>query len=323
MAGFESIERISQQEMPDLLFARAVAPTGAVAAPAAHEHESPGNPGDFSFINGRPTVPAVLNMDMLSSPAVSAVGEGLPSLIDQQEHLEALRESELMGDLMRKVRLSRLTGCIMQPDVWRNHKGYPKVALKAAKELGIGSSREMHRVVHFLFEAESTGEAPTKEQLSQQVDHICRNPACCSPTHTRRMSNAENNSLKDEAAKVEPMIINGQLFYAEDILKRLPWLRDTIVNSGEDLPRRAISTRLGPFALRVACPDQSVVYGERLNCEVYDALRPPGRNTYVRPSRAKKPAPIKNQKSIFHQTKYSKKDLPTTKERYQAAIAGS
>lgn len=298
-----TLDQLNQPELPQALLVRAVQiAVGCRTAPL--QDKAPGYPGAFS---------------LAESPAVSAIGDELPPIAYQEERLEAMRESKLLGDLMRQARLSKITGCIMLPDKWRNHKGYPKVSSKAAKELGIGYHRELHRVVHFLGLADSTGRPPTPEELSMQVDHKCRNPACCD--HTRRMEPVQNNVLKDEAAKIEPLITNGQVFYAEDILAAMPWLLKTLVFEDEARPARVISTRLGPFALRAACTEPFIIYGERIACEVYDSLRPPGKKTYQRPSRARPFKPVEGNGAFFARNKFKKKRVSNQKELYQQALA--
>ena len=285
---------------------------------------SPEITGDFSFykleefLGLQPELGLEVPPD---SPAFTTIPDHLPSVESQEELLGTLQESEMLGDLMRQVRLSKLTGCFMRPAAARNHNGYSSVKSPAAKEIGLGTYREAHRVAHFLHLTETTGQPPAKQELKKTVDHICRNPSCCSPSHTRLLSGKENNALKDKAGKLEPIVIRGQMFYVPDLFPRLPWLEQTIIHEDGEIPERVISTRLGPFALRAALASDALVYGQRLSCDVYDSLREPGKNNYIAPSRAK---PFKPQDGdhldIFHKNRFKKKHIPTKKELYEAAM---
>jgi hypothetical protein len=286
-------------DMPGDLFARAV-----VVSATSHEHyayQSPEFTGDFSLEDYESSNPSSVGPLVVAAAfrgAVSSIGDHLPSMASQRQQLEELQASEILGPVMETVEMSQFTGCIMRPGTYRDPKGYSKVSLKAAAELGIGRNRGIHRVVHFVHRAETTGVPPTEEELKKQVDHKCRNPACFSPSHTRPLSNSENNSLKDKAGKVEPMLTRGQLFMVKDLMSKLPWLKDTILSEESDMPTKVISTPLGPFALRSVHPDQAIVYGERLKCEVFDALKQPAKNTYRRPSRRKIATPIIGQLAL-------------------------
>src|SRR5438270_3014646 len=152
---------------------------GAIAGRLAlHAAEkSPVITGDYSL----PRLDEFLGLQMESKtlaskgPALTVLEDYLPPVETAEQDFEALHDSDLVGDLMLQARLSKLTGCIMRPDAYRNDKGYSKTGIKAVRELGLGSSsREAHRVVHFARMAESTGRLPTPEELCQQVDHICR-----------------------------------------------------------------------------------------------------------------------------------------------------
>lgn len=278
-----------------------------VSAPPHQLYESPEITGDFS-------------LSAIESPAFTTIPDHLPSIESQEELLGTLQESELMGDLMHQVRLSKLTGCFMRPEVSRNHNGYSSIKSPAAKEIGLGSYREAHRVAHFLHKTEITGAPPTKQELKMTVDHICRNPSCCSPSHTRPLTNSQNNALKDKAGKLEPIIIRGQMFYVPDLFSTQPWLEHAIIREDGELPLRAISTRLGPFALKTASPDGALVYGQKLSCDVYDNLRERGKNNYIAPSRAKPFKPAPNNGDLFHKNKFKKKHRPTKKQLYEIAV---
>ncbi|MBX4188908.1 HNH endonuclease [Candidatus Saccharibacteria bacterium] len=271
--------------------------------------KSPGTTGDFSF-------PV---LDAVQSSAMTIVPDFLKPVDAQRELLGTLRESELLGDLMREVRLSKLTGCFMRPEAARNHNGYSRVKSAAAKEVGVGSYRDAHRVAHFLFAVEQSGELPSEEDLHKTVDHICRNPSCCNPVHTRLMSSNDNNVLKDKAKKLEPTIIKGQAFFWRDIQHNLPWLEHAVIENEGDVPEKVISTRLGHFALLYVSEDSSWVMGTRLSDDVYDGLRPLGKNNYFATSRAKGFKPVENNQTIFHPRKFKKKKRSTQKELYEAA----
>lgn len=183
------------------------------------------------------------------------------------------------------------------PQLSRDHRGYHrKQSVEIARELGLpraSSSQPLHRLTHYAAEAERTGQLPTAEELAKQVDHKCRNTGCCNPNHERALSGKENNSLKDKARKVEPAVINSQGFYVDDLLPRLPWLEATVANSEDDYPEQVISTRNGPYILRRIEPGHPMVFGERVACAIFDALKPLGKNSYRRPSRKNPPvAPI-------------------------------
>jgi len=297
---------------------------GAIAAGQAllAARKSPETPGDFSL----PRLDEFLGLETHDnrlppeSPALTVIGDYMPSVQTAEQVFEALHDSELVGDLMLQARLSKLTGCIMRPEAYRNNKGYSKTGIKAVRELGLGStSREAHRVVHFARMAEATGQLPTPEDLSKQVDHICRNPACI--YHTRLMEPEDNNALRGEATKIEPDIVAGQALYIADLLHELPWLTFALAEE-DQRPAKVISTRLGPYVLRLAHPEEFVVYGERIACEVYDSLKPPGQKPTRRKSRAKlKTAkPIKDHADLFPKTKYRKKHIPSLEELYEAAM---
>ena len=251
------------------------------------------------------------------SPALTVAEEYLTPLDSAEQDYEELIKSDLVGDLMQQARLSKLTGCIMRVDRYRNDKGYTRTGIKAVRELGLGStSREAHRVVHFARMAEQTGKLPDAADLSKQVDHICRNPACL--YHTRLLEPKENNSLRAEAARIEPIVTSGQMLYAADLLDELPWLTFSLAEDGE-LPAKAISTRLGPFCLRLAHTSEAIVYGDSLGCDAYDALKPLGKARPTRKSRAtlKVPTPIQDHKVLFPKTKYRKHKIPNQKVLYE------
>ncbi len=305
---------VTQNDMADVLLARAV--FGAGDTPLAEK--SPVTTGDFS-LGGIALAPNLFS----ESPAVTVVNDFLPPLDEQAQTFEQMQGMEdMLGELMFQARLSKLTGCIMNPNFWRNDKMYAKLRSKKAKEVGLRTFVDGHRAARYLYDAAITGDMPTPEALRQQVDHICRNPSCFNPNHTRFMDNKTNNQLKDVAAKLEPKVTGGQLFYMRDLSEKLPWLSHTVIPEGEDLPEQVISTRLGPFALRYADPYESVVYGERLACAVYDNLREPAKSSYSRPSRAKKFKPIENHADLFPKTKFRKKQLVSNKELYDMAPKG-
>jgi hypothetical protein len=298
-------------DMPQALVTR----VGAIAAGGvAYELgiKAPETSGAFSF--GGNLLPGdIINR----SPAMSVIGEYMPPIESARRDFEALHDSELIGDLMRRARLSKLTGCIM-PDLVRNHKGYTNTGIKAVKELGLGTtSRETHRVVYFARLAELTGRLPTDEEKAKEVDHICRNPACI--YHTQLIDGDKNNALMAEARRIEPEIVAGQMFYITDILQDLPWLKYAIVEEG-DRPAKVISTRLGPYALRLAHMNE-LVYGERVACEVYDSLKTLAKKPVNRKSRAKlrQSKPIPGHMNLFPNTKFKKKHISDIKEKYQTA----
>lgn len=306
-----------------------IARAGSIAAGAAawaecspHKEKSPEITGDFSLSpldqylglkidDGPRSVP--------ESPALTTIPEYLPPIADMEKLFEQLQDSDMMGDLMYKARMSKLTGCFFRPEAARNHNGYSAVKSKAAKEIGLGTYREAHRVAHFLHRAEKTGKLPTKEELGKKVDHICRCTSCWNPAHTRLLSNQKNNELKRAAGKIEYVVISGQQFYAGDLFQALPWLEHTVISEEDEYPVRAISTRMGPFALMAALPEASIVYGHSLPCDAFDSLRPTGKNNYIPKSRAKPFTPIKDNRVLFHGNKYKKRHLPTKKDLYEQA----
>lgn len=256
------------------------------------------------------------------SPGGSIIGDVLPPIVSQEEQLALMQESELMGELMQQARLSKITGCILRPDLFRNQNGYSKVKSSVANEIGLGSYTEIQRLSFFLYKTMTTGELPTAEEKSMQVDHTCRDGACGNPSHYRLINSKENNQLKDKAGKIEPVIIRGQLFYLTDLLNKMPWLEHAITQEGEELPEKVISTRMGPFALRLASPPEGIVYGERVPCGIFDSLRPLGKNNYVAPSRAKRQRYVKGQKAMYRKDKFTKKTpLPKQKDLYKEAMA--
>lgn len=304
--------------------AAARAGDGAIAGRPALRvaEEPPETSGGFSLPHLDKFLSRELQDDMLplGSPALTVIGDYMPSVQTAEREFEALHDSELVGDLMLQAKISKLTGCIMRPEAYRNSKGYSKTAIKAVRELGLGStSREAHRVMHFARMAELTGQLPAAEDLNKQVDHFCRNPACL--YHTRLMEPKDNNALRGEATRIEPDIVVGQALYIADLLHELPWLTFALADEGQR-PAKVISTRLGPYALRLAHPEEFVVYGERVACEVYDALKPPGQKPTRRKSRAKLKTtkPIKNHTALFPETKYRKKHIPGLEELYEVAI---
>ncbi|HET7529250.1 MAG TPA: hypothetical protein VFJ84_03435 [Candidatus Saccharimonadales bacterium] len=294
----------------------------AAARPAIRRAEkSPVITGDFSL----PPLDEFLGLQVeapttLDSPALTTIPEFLPSLDSMGELFEQLQDCEMMGDLMYRARMSRLTGCFFRPEAARNHNGYSSVKSKAAKEIGLGTYREAHRVAHFMYKVIETGELPTDEELGKKVDHICRCTSCWNPAHTRLLSNQKNNELKRAAGKIEYIVISGQQFYIGDLLQKLPWLEHTLISNEDEYPVRAISTRAGPFALLVTSPEASIVYGHQLQCEAFDSLRPLGKNNYFAPSRAKPYKPVKNNSELFHKNKYKKKRRPTQQELYEAQM---
>jgi hypothetical protein len=283
--------------------------------------KSPVTTGDFSLpqLDEYLGFKSAMHISSSEGPAFTVLEDYLPPVEIAERDFDALHDSELVGDLMHQARISKLTGCIMRPDAYRNSKGYSKTGIKAVRELGLGtSSREAHRVVHFARMAESTGRLPTLEDLSMEVDHICRNPACL--YHTRSMKPEFNNALRGEATRIEPDIVSGQTLYITDLLHELPWLTYALAEEG-GIPAKVISTRLGPYALRLVHPDEFVVYGERVACDVYDSLKPPGKKSTRRKSRArlKKIKPIKDHSDLFPKTKYRKKYIASLEEKYEAA----
>ena len=280
MPGIE-IHTLNQvdTELPEALLARAIRTAEGIGYDA-HE-KAPEQPGAFSL--GATAAAGSISL----SPALTVVGEYLPSLESQQDNLAAMQESELLGGLMKDARLSKLTGCIMRTSVSRDHKGYSKTAIKAVRELGLGSSsRGAHRVVYFARRYELTGQLPTDDELSMEIDHICRNPACMNCAHTRAMTGKDNNLLRYDANLLEPVITQGRQLFIGDMIDRYPWLTHAMAFE-DDMPRLTISTRLGPFILRIANKKQPVVYGERLDGDIFDELKPFSKKPIRRKSRAK------------------------------------
>jgi hypothetical protein len=314
LPGLEThtLNQDTAHELPAMLVTRA----GAIAAGGAaqlYANQAPEISGAFLNVDGS-------NRDLIeASPAVTVLGDYLPSIKQAQIEFEKLHDSELVGDLMKRARLSKLTGCILS-DLSPTHKGYTKTGIKAVKELGLGNtSRETHRVVHFARQAEETGELPTEEDKLMQVDHECRNPRCI--YHTRLLDGDVNNELMYQARKIEPDIIAGKVTYIPDLLEKLTWLTFALAEEG-DLPAKVISTRLGPYVLRLAHPEEMVVYGERVSCSVYDSLPSPGKKPVNRKSRAKPRVPksIAGHEVLFTKTKYRKQHVTDIKKLYEAAI---
>jgi hypothetical protein len=305
-----TLPRDNAQELSDLLISRAG--QAATSTQVDLAYEAPETSGAFSFDD-----PEFLDFEPHESPAMSVLGDYMPALERASEDLELLQESDLIGDLMHRARLSKLTGCIM-PDLSPNHKGYTKTGIKAVKELGLGTTnRETHRVVHFARLAEKTGRLPTIEEMKKEVDHTCRNPRCV--YHTQLLDGDENNRNMADAREIEPEIIAGKIFYISDRLDKWPWLKFAIA-AEEEIPSKVISSRLGPYALWLASDKELVVYGQRLKCEVYDSLKPLGKKPINRKSRAKVriPKPIEGNQVLFTKTKYRKRHIPDVKEMYRA-----
>lgn len=268
-----------ETDMPAELLAHAA----RLAAGIDHDapEKAPEYPGAFSLGS------VALGRRAESSPALTVIGDYLPDIVSQEENFALMQESELLGSLMRQARLSKLTGCIMRTSVYRSHKGYSKTGIKAVRELGLGtSSRDAHRVVYFARQYEMTGQLPTAEELGMEIDHICRNPACMNCAHTRAIPKKENNEKRYDANLLEPVVTQGRQLYIGDLLEKYPWLTKTMAFEG-DLPKMLISTRLGPFVLRIANPSAAVVYGERLPGDIFDELKPFAKKTSRRKSRAK------------------------------------
>lgn len=210
----------------------------------------------------------------------SALGDVLPPLEEQQRWLDTALEDTRVGSfgrvLLNAAALSPTTGCLVLTDRVRGQGGYARTGVKQVSETGLASSSTgVHRAAFFLGPVNDHEQQRLfidPEELTQHIDHICRNTACLHGNHVQPKTNQENNVLKLKARGLEAAIRNGQVFSSVG----LPWLEELVRLEPERLASTTITTRYGAYRLQhVEDERTSLLYAERVPCKVLDRLKPP------------------------------------------------
>lgn len=217
----------------------------------------------------------------------SSVGDELPDVEREIVIKERLESSAVyLGALAAGAAFSKVTGC------WsvlkgRDNKGYVRlfsknyqIAPNDGHNYGIGS----HRLAYVL-KLQEQGFEPTIP-ADNDVDHICRNTACCNPDHLRLADKIENNRLKNKAERFERALAIGQLIMGKI---GIDWFDETLEESDDSDTGLVVSTRFGPHRIIKEDDRPLLFYGLREPCELYDSLQPPSKRIEKRKSRAKRP----------------------------------
>lgn len=222
----------------------------------------------------------------------NSLGQELPSAADQIMSRELwANTSSLLGEIAARSAVSSNTGCwsILKG---RDAKGYVRIYGKKFSEfLGETNNRygiKAHRLAYILFR----NEIGFEEKLSSadQIDHVCRNPACCNPRHLAKVSNEQNDSNKREAHRVENLIALGQLVLGRTYID---WLDKTVAGLGENQVA-TMATRFGPREVFKIDDEPAQFSVRKMEDDLFDSLRPTPRPS-ARKSRARKPAVIDGQ----------------------------
>ncbi|HVX58164.1 MAG TPA: HNH endonuclease [Candidatus Saccharimonadales bacterium] len=206
-----------------------------------------------------------------------------------------LNSDSPLGRLAGRATISTTTGC------WsvlkgRTPMGYVKVygehnyglPKKQGRDNGIMS----HKLAYILLQQELGFEPVVPE--GKQLDHICRNTACCNPNHLQPLSDRRNKQLMAIAHKLENKLREGQTMIVPSGLIALdePLSTSTMEDTGV-----IVVGRFGPY--RMIKIDENTVVGTREPCEIFDNLQAPPPNKYVDKSRAKKHKPMDGEERMF------------------------
>jgi hypothetical protein len=283
-----------EMELPELLLERA-RDTAAGLIPAEQAEKTPEHAGVFSFeVRHNQTA---LFSDNLPSALYSATGMELPYVrreLMEKEYWEST--SSPLGSLAAKAAVSTTTACwsILKA---RNDKGYVRVYNADKYDLEDQSDKRYGITAHklaLLLHRRENGYS-TKLPAGAQIDHVCRNTACCNPNHLDVVTNTRNDELKRLAHPVEAALGSGQLMVGPT---GLPWLDENIGRARSEDTNVIINTRFGPFRIMKIEDDPPMIYGIREVCELFDSLRPPTPRISARKSRARRVGMIAGQQTI-------------------------
>lgn len=226
-------------------------------------------------------------MANLEVPSVvySSTLDRLPPPGEQQEILDWARSNFGEFVWLNPLVVSEVSGCWADPERARGADGYYRIQSRLIREKVVDerANTRLHRATFVLLKAaiaEAIGftepepqaaidreQAKAGDNKQFHVDHICRNTACCNPLHLRSVDAVKNNSLKNNAQKMEAALLVGQLFAYHNT----PWEEQlTEGDSGVH-----IMSRHGPYKLRVMSRSDRSAYGEPVACPVLSTLRKP------------------------------------------------
>jgi hypothetical protein len=281
-------------ELPELLLERA-RDTAAGLIPAEQAEKTPDHAGVFSFEAQYDQ--AALFSGNLPSALYSATGTELPYVhreLIEKEYWEST--SSPLGSLATKAAVSTTTACwsILKA---RNDKGYVRLYNADKYDLDDQSDKRYGITAHklaLLLHRRESGES-TELPLGAQIDHVCRNTACCNPNHLEVVTNSRNDELKRLAHPIEAALGSGQLMVGPT---GLPWLDENIGRACNEDTNVIINTRFGPFRIMKIEDDPPMIYGVREACDLFDSLRPPTPRISARKSRARRVGMIAGQQII-------------------------
>lgn len=230
----------------------------------------------------------------------SSTGETLPP-VDEEIIAKARYEqsSEYLGALASQSSFSTTTGC------WsvlkgRNPKGYVQLygpkkygfskQKSTGKNYGIGSHRLAY--LHNLKEKKLGDTIPK----GIDIDHICRNTACCNPSHLRGLSKEQNNLLALKARSLENALVTGQLIVGKS---GIDWIDKPLIKAEQEDTGLVITTRFGPHRIIKLDDDPIVAWARREHCDIFDSLLPKAVDNRVRKSRAKQTTVHEGQGMLF------------------------
>jgi hypothetical protein len=255
---------------------------------------------------------ALFNGDDLNPHA--STGMELPDVDWQRWENDLWRSTSPLGKLATRTIVSSVTGCwsVIKGREWNGYvRVYGNFGLerpKQGRDWGVLS----HQLAYILLKKHQD-EDPTLPR-GMELDHICRNPACCNPHHLTPVSGEKNKQLMAKAHKVENHLALGQLMLGPT---GLDWLDQHVGHCEVEDTSLVVATRFGPF--KILKLDESVIEGQRIPCEVFDALQTPPISKYVPKSRAKKTTIIDGQKAMFVHNRFKRKQRPTIPELYDKA----
>lgn len=274
--------------------------------------------------------PSDLYQDLLLQCASAAVqlrsstDARLPSVGSQIIQKNYWENSDTgLGVLAREAEISTATGCWTVPEAYRNEKYYAytwDVRKYGLEPRGKGEYKgmQLHQVAYLLRQQIEAPDfvMPTRGTL----DHICRGVredlCCVNPYHDEIVSKGENNQRQRRAHPIEAALFAGQLMFVPTGYEKI----DAAVAASEDEDTGlVISTRFGPYRIMKMNEDPAVFRGEPEPERSLSQIRPPksryknisgeyltlildGYKPMLKPkrkSRAKVPAPIEGQKTIF------------------------
>jgi len=217
----------------------------------------------------------------------SATGAPLPNVESEIVEKQCWQEYDSpLGRLATKAAISSTTACwsIIKS---RTDKGYVRVYNSASYGLedtpGNRFGMNAHKLallLHRIQIGESAQLAPRS-----QIDHVCRNTACCNPNHLDVVNNTENDIRKRRAHPVEAALSSGQIIVGP---VGLGWLDTNVERSDKEETNVIVNTRFGPYRIIKVDDEPVMFYGKYENDELFERLKPPTPRKSPRKSRARK-----------------------------------